>query len=513
MSERVDPRDQEAFDRLQERLVPLWRSIEHLNDAPQTIVVVPSVDVDYPLTPGLMQAYEERYLFLLLLLRQPRARMVYVTGQRIDPAIVDYYLDLMPGVIAGHAKKRLSLVSPQEPTARPLARKLLDRPRLLQRIRDLVPDPTRAHLVPFATTWGDRELAMRLDIPMYGADPRHLALGTKSASRELFAEAGVDHPAGHEHIHTEDELLAAVGDLRRRHPTIGRLVVKLDEGVGGVGNAVVDLRGLGEPGAPDAVDELATRVREMAFELPELAYPAFMEKLASQGGIVEEMVEGDEIVSPSVQMRATPLGDVELLSTHDQLLGGPSGQRFLGSRFPANPDYGPLISRQAMEVGRLLAARGVLGRFAVDFVVARSAGGPWRSYAIELNLRKGGTTHPFLTLQFLTDGTFHADSGVFVTPSGTPKHFVASDHVEADALRVFTPEDLFDVAMVRRLHFDQTRLTGTVFHMMSALPELGQVGVTAVGDDPDDAEQRFREAERILVEEATLAATEPDVRR
>ena len=35
----------------------------------------------------------------------------------------------------------------------------------------------------------------------------------------------------------------------------------------------------------------------------------------------------------------------------------------------------------------------------------------WKAYAIEINLRKGGTTHPFLTLQFLTDGAYDADKG------------------------------------------------------------------------------------------------------
>ena len=57
-----------------------------------------------------------------------------------------------------------------------------------------------------------------------------------------------------------------------------------------------------------------------------------------------------------------------------------------------------------MVIGRHLAGLGVLGRFAVDFVVVQDESGAWTPYAIELNLRKGGTTHPFLTLQFLTDG-------------------------------------------------------------------------------------------------------------
>ena len=50
------------------------------------------------------QAYEERFLFLLLLLRQPRLRMVYITSMPIAPAIVEYYLALLPGVIPSHAR-------------------------------------------------------------------------------------------------------------------------------------------------------------------------------------------------------------------------------------------------------------------------------------------------------------------------------------------------------------------------------------------------------------------------
>ena len=54
------------------------------------------------------QAFEERFLFLLLLLRQPRLRMVYVTSMPIDPTIVEYYLALLPGVIPSHARARLA---------------------------------------------------------------------------------------------------------------------------------------------------------------------------------------------------------------------------------------------------------------------------------------------------------------------------------------------------------------------------------------------------------------------
>ena len=122
METPFDPRDQAAYDALQAKLVPLWSSIDHLNTDEQTIVVVPSADIDVELSASELQAYEERYLFLLFLLRQPRARMVYVTGQAIHPDIIDYYLDLLPGVIQSNARKRLFFVSPMEARFRPLSR-------------------------------------------------------------------------------------------------------------------------------------------------------------------------------------------------------------------------------------------------------------------------------------------------------------------------------------------------------------------------------------------------------
>src|SRR5437879_8262131 len=78
---RITADSQAEFDQLQKKLVPLWKSIERLNQDPQTIVVVPSMSIDAIGSGTLMQAYEERFLFLLLLLRQPRARLIYVTSQ------------------------------------------------------------------------------------------------------------------------------------------------------------------------------------------------------------------------------------------------------------------------------------------------------------------------------------------------------------------------------------------------------------------------------------------------
>jgi hypothetical protein len=229
--------------------------------------------------------------------------------------------------------------------------------------------------------------------------------------------------------------------------------------------------------------------------------PAYLDDLAAQGGIVEERVMGAEVRSPSVQLRVTPLGEVEVLSTHDQLLGGPSGQAYEGCRFPADFDYARAITAEAEKIGAALANEGVLGRFAVDFVVVRDPAGRWTPYAIEINLRKGGTTHPFLTLQFLTDGRYDARTALFTAPSGREKHLVATDHLESPLLRGLTLDELFDVAVRHRLHFDQARQTGVVFHMMSALGEHGRTGLTAVAETPADAEALYDRVVSVLDEE------------
>jgi hypothetical protein len=495
----IDPKDQGAYEALQAKLVPLWSSLDHLNTDEQTIVVVPSADADVELTPSQLQAYEERFLFLLFLLRQPRARMIFVTGQKIADEIVDYYLDLLPGVIQSNARKRLYFLSPMEARFRPLARKLLDRPQLITEIRDLIPDRDRAHLVPFMTTWDDRELAMRLGIPMYGADPLHVSYGTKSSGRHLFAEAGVTHPRGVEDLGSRQEVVDALGSLYRLDPRPDRAILKLNEGLSGYGNASIDLRLLSNDPSPEEIDRL---LDELSIDSHFGDVDSYFTHLVKEGGIVEEMIQGNSIRSPSVQLRITPLGDVELLSTHDQILGGSSGQVFMGSRFPADPGYARQISASAARVGEVLAAKGVLGRFALDYVVVAGDDGAWDEYAIELNLRKGGTTHPFLTLQFLTDGTYDPETAVFIAPDGTEKHYVTSDHVDIEGLDVFRPLDLLDLALLQGLHFDQTRLTGVVFHMLSAMPTHGFVGVTCIEDTVEGAEALYARVVEFLTEQA-----------
>jgi hypothetical protein len=343
---------------------------------------------------------------------------------------------------------------------------------------------------------------------MYGADPRLADLGSKTGCRRLFADCDVVHPLGAGDLHSLDEVTDAIRDMLAVRPSIRQVIIKTNEGVSGSGNALVDLMGVVDLPEDNQRSAIGTRVRAMQLESPKVPLEAYVARFEQDGGIVEERIVGEELRSPSVQLRVRPDGSVELLSTHDQLLGGPSGQSYLGCVFPADPEYSRLISEPAERIGHRLAAAGVLGRFAIDFVVVKDPTGGWSAYAIELNLRKGGTTHPFLTLQFLTDGSYDGTSGRFLTQQGEEKHLVATDHLESDDLRALSVDDLFDAVARHGLHFDQSSQTGVVFHMISSLSECGRVGMTAVGDTPEQAMAIYDGAQRILLAEAVSARRE-----
>ncbi len=507
---RLDEQERyQRFDVLQGRMRDVWDAMR-LNHDDESVVVIPSITLDRAVASSgtSTQAMEERFLFMLMLLRQPRLRMIYVTSLPIAPEIIEYYLALLSGVIPSHARSRLTLVHVDDASPRSLSEKLLERPHLLAEIAALIPNRSRSHLVPYNTTELERDVALSLGIPMYGADPRLAPLGSKSGCRRLFAEAGVPHPLGVENLHTLDDLVDAVVGMRAERPTMDSVIVKLNEGVSGAGNALVRLSGLPAPGAGDERAAVLDRLQHMELEAENVPLDVYLAKFAEGAGIVEERITGTGLESPSVQLRVLPDGSVQLLSTHDQLLGGPSGQAYLGCVFPASAQYARLITQHAETIGKQLAEQGALGRFAVDFVVVRGADREWAAYAIELNLRKGGTTHPFLTLQFLTDGRYDPATALFLTPRGAEKHLVATDHFESELLRGLSVPDLFDIVARHGLHYDQSRQVGIVFHMISCLTELGRIGLTAVGDTPAEADKRYREAERVLLEEARSSLRE-----
>ena len=113
-------------------------------------------------------------------------------------------------------------------------------------------------------------------------------------------------------------------------------------------------------------------------------------------------------------------------------------------------------------------------------------------FAVEINLRKGGTTHPFRTLQFLTGGRYNPETGTFQSGTSIPKYYFASDNLESEKYKGLLPQDLIDIVTYTGLHYNSSSNTGVVFHMIGALSEFGKIGVTCVGDSPEEAEQLYQ---------------------
>ena len=179
------------------------------------------------------------------------------------------------------------------------------------------------------------------------------------------------------------------------------------------------------------------------------------------------------------------------------MLGGASGQVFLGSRFPASSAYARDLHEVGERVGEVLRSHAVLGRFGVDFVSVPD-GDRWQHYAIEINLRKGGTTHTLQMLQFLTAGRYEPDTALFRVPSGQVRFYVATDTLQKRCLRRLTPEDLIDIAVEDRLHYDETRQQGTVFHLLGAVSGYGKVGLVSIAETPQAAYELYERTAKTL---------------
>ncbi|MCB9742796.1 MAG: carboxylate-amine ligase [Alphaproteobacteria bacterium] len=493
------PEERQRFERLKARLPDIFRRVSQDPNTSQTVVVVPSLSLhpDELAKVSGVHHYEERLLYMLMLLRQPRTNLVFVTSNPIHPSIVDYYLHLLTGVPGSHARRRLTLLACHDASPKPLSQKILERPRLQARIRAAVVDPNNSHLSVFNSTHIERSLAVALDLPLHAPDPALNDLGTKSGCREIFREAGVVMPDGFERLRDEGDIVDAIDALVDRNAGLRRVVVKLNDGFSGEGNALFYTEGAPKEGRKAWIRE---RLPGLRFEAPQETYPSFIQKYEEMGGVVECFVEGEIKNSPSCQARVNALGEAMTISTHDQVLGGPSGQVFLGCTFPAIPEYRLEVQEAGFRIAQKLAERGVVGRFATDFVSVKE-GDEWTHYAIEVNLRKGGTTHPFLTLKFLTDGTYDHTTGQFLTPNEKPKYYYASDTLHSDDYRGHTPDDLIDIAVFHGLHFHGASERGVVFHLMGALSEFGKLGVLCIGDNPQQARFLYKKTVGVLDQE------------
>jgi len=507
----LDSKKAEQFRQLQRQLHDRPETWDEQAQGDCDVLIVPSLSFDQKellKIDGYIH-YEERLLCSLIRLHNPQTRLIYLSSLPISPIIVEYYLQLLPEVPFSQARdrscgrhNRLLLLSAYDSSPVSLTQKILDRPRLLERLAQSL-RPGKSYMVCYNSTNLERELSLRLGIPALACDPDLLEWGTKSGSRAIFAACGIPHPPGSDLVRTKEALAVVTAQLWESNPDLQRVVIKLNEGFSGEGNALLDLRQLPQvaPGTASH-DQRVMAIQEeftnLGFQAVRETWENFAQKIPILGAIAEAFVEGEEKRSPSVQGYINPRGGVEILSTHDQILGGRDGQIYLGCRFPADEGYRLQLQELGIKVGKVLAAQGAIERYGVDFVAVHLPKGGWEIWAIEINLRKGGTTHPLMTLKYLTKGDYNTKDGLFYSQQQIPKYYIASDNLQKPQYRGLLPQDLMDIIACRNLHFDNSSKTGNVFHLITALSEFGKVGLTCIGDSLAQAEEFYSSAIAIL---------------
>jgi PGM1 C-terminal domain/ATP-grasp domain len=478
MFERHHEFGSDAFLARQARLAERSGSAGVFDVDEGTLIVLPSITFPSEELRKIIgiQHYEERLLFYLLLLASEGLEIVFLTSCPVDEAVVDYYLRLVPDPES--ARRRLRLLSLNDPLPRSLSAKVMETPGFLDEIKAATGDPTNACIASFNITELEAEISDALDVPIYGPRPDLVHLGSKSGARQIAKRAGVPVLEGTENIYSIEDMASAIAELRNIKRDAEAVVMKLNNGFSGQGNAVLEVA--------DIVDPLTRS--PTTFCASEESWPSFERKIAAEGGIVEEMVRPHPH-SPSVQVNIAASGEWTVASSHDQILGGPDEQVYLGCRFPAEDSYRADIVTQASLIAEQLAAEGVIGPFGIDFIVLQESHGN-RAFLSEINLRMGGTTHPFQTARLATGGKIDQDTGHLLV-DGKPKYYVASDNMKSERYVGLSPTELIDRVDRAGLSFDSSSKTGVIMHLFGAVPNYGKLGATCIADTREAAESLF----------------------
>ncbi len=471
---------------LQQRLPEAWAANATGSTTPHAVIAMPSFSLGETILGHYaprIPALEHRYLLSCLMLpRIPGCELIFVSCASPAPEVLDYYAGLWQGEARSSAGARLHIVEVPDRSGRSVAPKLLEHPHLIEHIRALV-GGRPAMIEPWNVTDHEVALAEALGVPINGTAPSLWPLGFKSAGRRLFEEAGVPVALGREHVRDVADVASAIAYIQGVHPDAAGVVVKHDNSGAGDGNLVIRLNG----------DHNGSAVRDQLAGIP-----AWYLSDLTAGGIVEELVTGDDFSSPSVQFDITPLGDVTVLSTHEQVLGGPDDQVYLGCVFPAHEGYAGELAKYGRAVGTELAKHGVLGRVGVDFVAVRREE-TWQVFALEINLRKGGTTHPFSTLRHLVPGRYDEESGLWRADGNKgPRYYRSTDNLQDETRTGWSARRVVDVVHRSGLDFDPVTGKGVVLHMLECLAIDGRLGLTAIGRSRDEADDLYEAVDAAL---------------
>lgn len=472
---------------IEDRLNRAVQALESDHGENVTLVCLPSLTFEPEHIKDILgiSHYEMRCLWEVLNASKDHVKVVFICSRPIQESILEDMLSNLPN--PQNARERVEVIS-VDPLNKFKGQTLVDKAMNNQKILNTLKRQFKNELAVlrcFVTTEKEKHFAEELGIPFWGMDPELSFYHSKSGNHALFEQADIPRADHEREIKSLRSLKTAIKKLWSRWPYAKRFMFKFDHGVSGNGLALMDLDvnynqffdlSIGEKNK--YLDRL---IQSLEFKGKKLSKKEFTSHL-SQGAVLERFFEGENKTSPSGQAVIHPSGEIELLSTHEQILA-PCGVTYLGCKFPANSSYRKEVENYTYEVAQTLSFNGVIGPVSVDYLVVEENGKTPSIYAIEINIRQGGTTHPFQTASRILSASYNQETGSLEDANGHHRVYSSYDNLVLNGKHGRDIQALRDLLKDHGLIFNKKSKSGFVFHMVSALEEFGKCGYTLVARD------------------------------
>ena len=476
------------------------KSLEQVLNAPKRKrVVISSMSLGSEHIKDILgiEHYDIRLLADVLEARSSDTQVVFVSSLPIEPAIKDYVLSFLPtDRIPSVQFLDVASFGEKVNVDRPLAQAISESPEVISRLKEMVGE-TPSYLSVFIGSRFEENISRQLNIPVLAADSKLEALTTKTGNRLVFQEIkveGIEIIPGTENIKSVDELISSLVRFWQQFPEGGKFVLKHDIGVSGLGNANMRLPDISHRNLSrsERIQLIEEALMNLTPEHKGLSHIQFLTRF-EKGGVFEKFIDGDIKNSPSVQLRIAPNGEIKVLSTHEQILGGTSGQTFVGGIFPAQQWYRQALQEHGVKVAQKLYERGIIGSIAIDYLAVAQSRSPenFILYPVEINIRQGGMSHPNQWARLSTGSTYDRATGELKTPDGKSIHYRSSDKVESEALKGWTGQQVLAALQELGILLQPGQQTGVSPHLLSATYEYGKFGFTALATDPQTAKSLY----------------------
>lgn len=509
----------ERFKNLQKILKKNGKILNFRYRGERTFVVVPGINhskhVDLTKIDGL-EFTEERMFFFLFLLKYSQTKIIYVTSRGFNTELFRYYVGLVSTSEEDLEKKmeRLTHIEVDDIRNLPLVKKVLENTKVISIIRKNISDPAKTVLRCYNATDLERRLAIAVGVPLFGSDQKFDFIGSKSGGRKVFRLAKTNVIPGFEDLKNTTELMTATIKLAKKYPSYKKMVIKCNYAASGKGNCIIKISDFFEDLNIDRTktdsDKIAKILKRnlhdyLSYQKPDETFETYMAKFNKSGGIVELFVPGMVKYSPSTQVIINANKKATITSTHEQVLGGPDGQLYMGCRFPALPSHRKLIIKEGEKIASVLSKKGIIGNFAIDYVVVYD-----KNHAnpivkpIEINLRKGGTTHPFRAAFFLTGAKYNPNTGNLMCGQ-TRIHYIAMEIIHSESYKKLKPMELIKIVEKSKLDFNMNTKKGALIYSPGTTTDFGKFSALCIGHSDDEAEDIYKKLVKLVNSKAKQA--------